>query len=91
MIKRLYAQRKKFNPVGTKKLSGIVFHISPEGVKHRDMLNNSFAPTLKDDTLSYWQYERNQYFYTCATLKNQNDGHIRQSAKNNLYCTIYQR
>jgi len=31
--------------VGAKKLSGTVFHASPIGEKHRDMLNNSFAQT----------------------------------------------
>ncbi len=32
--------------VGAKKLYGIVFHVSPEGVMHKDVLNNLFAPTL---------------------------------------------
>ena len=32
--------------VGAKKLSGTIFHVSPEGVKHMDMLNNSFARFL---------------------------------------------
>ncbi len=29
--------------VGAKKMYGTFFHVSPEGVKHMDMLNNLFA------------------------------------------------
>jgi len=34
---------KTLIPVGANKLFGTIFHGSPEGVKHRDVQNNSFA------------------------------------------------
>jgi len=33
----------EFLNVGAKKMYGTFFHVSPEGVKHMDMLNNLFA------------------------------------------------
>ena len=35
--------------VSAKKLFGTVFHLSPVGEKHKDMLNNLFAPIIPDD------------------------------------------
>jgi len=29
--------------VGVNKMFGTIYHVSPEGVKHMDMLNNSFV------------------------------------------------
>ena len=56
-------QRFKILYVGAKKLFGTIFHGSPEGVKHMEMLNNSFA---RDITICYLR-RANEYAPTCKT------------------------
>ena len=43
--------------VGVKKLSGTVFHASPAGVKHMDMLNNLFAQRIRQTGICSNKFE----------------------------------